>query len=105
MNEYIRTNDEGASVLDYGLLNVADRINFLEDCRRIAANILLDLEDEDFSNAEKAESINSAASVALDHLYLVDGNGDDVEVDPDTLNMMRDTIESALAEHYGIELA
>lgn len=107
MKQYIRTNDEGAAVLDYDELDTAAQINFLEDAERAAAALELDLDDPDFSNAEKAESINNAAALAATHAFgdLETKDGEEVEIDPDTQLMFIDAIINVLAERYDVEVA
>lgn len=106
MEQYIRTTN-GKAVLDYSELDTAARINFLEDAVRTAANIELDLSDADFSNAEKAESLNDAANLATKHAfgYLETEDGEDVEIDQDTKQMFIEKIISELANRYGVEVA
>lgn len=107
MNKYIRTTDDGEKVLDYTYLDTATRINFLSEAERAAAAIELDLDDPDFSNAEKAEAINSAANVEADHAfgYLETEDGESVEADKDTRQMWIETIVSELAKRYSVEVA
>ena len=107
MNKYIRTNDDGEKVLDYTYLDIAARVNFLNDAERAAAAIELDLDDPDFSNAEKAEAINSAANFEADNAfaYLETPDGESAQVDKDTRVMYVETIISELAKRYSVEVA
>lgn len=107
MNQYIRTNDDGENVLDYSYLDTAARINFLNDAEFAAADIELDLDDTDFSNAERAESINDAANAWANYAfgYLETPDGESVEVDKDTRQMWVETIISELASRYSVEVA
>lgn len=105
MEQYIRTNDEGTAVLDYDELDMAARINFLQDAKQAAAAIELNLDDPDFSNAEKAEALNSAANTDADHAFgYLEKDGQDVEVDKDTRQMWIETIISELADRYSVEV-
>jgi hypothetical protein len=106
MNKYIRTNDDGENVLDYDKLDIAARVNFLEDAKLAATTIELDLDDPDFSNAEKAEAINSAANWAAyqEFGYLETEDGEEVEIDKPTRQMWIETIISTLAERYNVEI-
>lgn len=101
MEQYARTNNEGEMVLDYDLLDIAARTNFLQQAELEAAAIELDLTDEDFSNAEKAEAINDAAKLAADNAFAYV----DAEVDTDTKQMFIERIISKLAERYEVEVA
>lgn len=100
MEQYIRTNDEDTKVLDYDLLDTGARANFLNDVQRMADEIKLDLDDPDFSVAEKNEALNDAATVAVNGLWL-----DDAEIEQDTHNWMVERIIRSLAERYDIELS
>lgn len=106
MKQYIRTNEEGAAVLDYALLDTAARANLLEDARRWATDIEVDLSETDASDGEKAEAINSAATLAVSYgLPEETEDGDSVEIDQDTKQMIIEAIISELAERYGVDVA
>lgn len=106
MKQYIRTNEEGTAVLDYALLDTADRANLLEDARLWATTIEVDLSETDASDGEKAEAINSAATFAVNYgLPESTDDGDDAEIDQDTKQMIIEVIISELAERYGVEVA
>lgn len=104
MKQYIRTNGEGEAVLNYDELDVAARVNFLQDAKLAAGAIELYLDDPDFSNAEKAEAINSAANVQADHEfgYLETEDGETVEIDAETRQMWVEAVISELAQRYSI---
>lgn len=106
MNQYIRTNDEGQSELNYDLLDMAARINFLEDCKQWADAIDVDLESEpDASDGEKAEAINDAATLTVKNqlYYLYDDEGNEVVIDQDTQQMIIDLVITELADRYSVE--
>lgn len=97
MQKYIRTNDEGMEVLDYDLLDIAARANFLNDTHRIAADLDIDIVRDPAHFDECA--LNDAANVAVNAaLYAVD------EVDRDTKNWMVEIVTNDLAQRYSIEL-
>lgn len=106
MKQYVRTNSDNEKVIDYDLLDMAARINFIEDAKRFASDIEIDLSDPDFSDGEKAEAINSAATEYAGHaFYVFTDDGDEVMVERDTKQMWIEVIVSELAERYSVDVA
>lgn len=103
MKQYIRTNEDGEKVINYDLLDMAARINFMEDAKRFASEIELGLSDTDFSDGEKAEAINSAATeCAGQAFYVFTDNGDEVLVDSDTKQQWIESVIGELEERYSV---
>jgi hypothetical protein len=103
MKQYIRTNSDNEKVIDYELLDVAARINFMEDAKRFASDIEIDLTDTDFSDGEKAEAINSVAVEYTGHaFYVFTDDGDEVFVNRDTKQMWIEVLIQELNERYAV---
>ena len=105
MDKYASKNDEGVYVLDYDLLDMAQRINFMNDVHNWAKSIEVDLESEpDASNAERLEAIDNQADMTVKatftYLYR---DGEEIEVDDETQQMVIDAIASDLCERYGVQ--
>lgn len=102
MKRYIRTNDDGDKVLDYDLLDIGARANFLNDLDAWATNmnVMIDFDDPDFSDAEKAASIESHVNVELDHLNLYDADGEEATIEEGTRAWMQEILEGDLSERY-----
>lgn len=100
MDKYIRTNDNEERVLDYDLLDIANRTNFLNDVQRLADDIELDLSDPDFSEAEKNQALNDAASLAVGSIYL-----DNAEIEGETHGWIIERIIRSLAHRYNVTLS
>lgn len=108
MEQFIRTNDDGNTVLDYSELDMAARINFREEIERWAADIEVDVVSEpDASNAERIsaieDTVNHEMRIALQ--LLNDVSGEEVEADEDTANIVKGWMVSVLASKYDIELS
>jgi len=101
MKQYVRTNEEGDMVLDYDLLDVAARSNFLNDLKAWAGNmeVLVDFEDAEFTEAEKREAIESHVNVEIDHANLT-VDGEEAEIEPDTRSWMQEILEAELFSRY-----
>lgn len=102
MEQYIRTNEDGEREVNYDLLDMAARANMLEMADRWAESIELDLDDPDFSEAEKASACNDAAATEVFAAEVFDADGNEIEIEPDTEQMLIDRIENRLRERYGI---
>lgn len=102
MKQYIRTNEDGERVVDYSLLDIAGRANLLRDVELWAQNIDLDLDDAEFSEAEKNEACNNAAADTITAMMIYDDDGAEVEIESDTKAMLVERLESALLAKYGL---
>jgi len=91
--QYIRINDDGERVVDYKLLDIATYANLLIDVEDLAEDIQLDLDDADFSDAERCEACNKAAVDAISSMM-------DAKIEPDTKSMLIEVLEEALLAKY-----
>jgi predicted protein tyrosine phosphatase len=95
MEQYIRINEFGERVVDYKLLDIASYASLLIDVENLAEDIHLDLDDTDFSDAERCDACNNAAADAITAMV-------DVEIEPDTKAMLIECLEAALLAKYSL---
>lgn len=105
MKSYIRTNDEGAKVLDMNLLDVGATANFYEDLGRWADD--LDIDDIDKGSAEERVAwIRSMAEMSvkgLEDYGMYDDEGNEMPIVPETAQFMIDFLIDKMATRYEVE--
>jgi hypothetical protein len=91
--QYIRINEDGERVVDYKLLDIATYANLLIDVEDLAEDIDLDLDDANFSDAERCEACNKAAVDAISAMF-------DAEIEPETEAILIEVLEEELLAKY-----
>lgn len=91
------------NTINYDEMDTAQRANLLNYIDAIADNIELDLDDPDFSVAEKVAACEDAAAAMLNEdIYTPEG--EQVTIDDDTQAMLVTRLEVALLRKYNLPL-